>query len=132
MATRNGDYFRSGLTLGVLAGMLAALLVAPSSGRELRARLAAHFSGLTSGAELTGRRGDRGRRHPIKYTLGLYHPLAVLTVRSNARSGLDCLRSREVLHWGPNGCRTRVGRSCLPSWTAGALPAIVQPSPQEG
>ena len=50
MATRNGDYFRGGLIIGVLAGMLAALLVAPSSGRELRARLAAHFSGLTSGA----------------------------------------------------------------------------------
>ena len=49
MATRNGEYFRSGIILGVLVGMLAALLFAPSSGRELRARLAAHFSGLTSG-----------------------------------------------------------------------------------
>lgn len=50
MATRNGYYFRRGLTLGVLVGLLAALLFAPSSGRELRARLAAHFSGLTPGA----------------------------------------------------------------------------------
>ena len=50
MATRNGEYFRHGLILGVLGGLLAALLFAPRSGRELRARLAAHFSGLTSGA----------------------------------------------------------------------------------
>lgn len=50
MATRNGEYFRHGLILGVLVGLLAALLVAPSSGRELRARLAAHFSALTPGA----------------------------------------------------------------------------------
>ena len=50
MATRNGDYFRGGLIIGVLAGMLAALLVAPSSGRELRARLAARFGGLAIGA----------------------------------------------------------------------------------
>ena len=50
MATRNGDYFRHGLTLGVLVGLLAALLFAPSSGRELRARLAAYFSGLAMGA----------------------------------------------------------------------------------
>lgn len=49
MATRNGEYFRSGIVLGMLVGMLAALLCAPNSGRELRARLAAHFSGLTSG-----------------------------------------------------------------------------------
>ena len=50
MATRNGEYFRHGLILGVLVGLLVALLVAPSSGRQLRARLAAHFGGLTSGA----------------------------------------------------------------------------------
>ena len=50
MATRNGDYFRRGLVLGVLVGLLAALLFAPSSGRELRARLAARFSDLTPGA----------------------------------------------------------------------------------
>ncbi len=50
MATRNGEYFRHGLILGVLVGLLAALLVAPSSGRQLRARLAAHFGGLTPGA----------------------------------------------------------------------------------
>ena len=50
MATRNGEYFRHGLILGVLVGLLAALLFAPSSGRELRARLAAHFGDLTSGA----------------------------------------------------------------------------------
>ena len=50
MATRNGEYFRSGIILGVLVGILAALLFAPSSGRELRARLAAHFSALASGA----------------------------------------------------------------------------------
>ena len=37
---------------GVLVGLLAALLFAPSSGRELRARLAARFSDLTSGAGL--------------------------------------------------------------------------------
>ena len=49
MATRNSDYFRRGLIFGMLVGMLAALLCAPNSGRELRARLAAHFSGLTSG-----------------------------------------------------------------------------------
>ena len=50
MATRNGDCFHRGLILGVLVGLLAALLVAPSSGRQLRARLAAHFSALTPGA----------------------------------------------------------------------------------
>ncbi len=50
MATRNGYYFRRGLTLGVLVGLLAALLFAPSSGRELRARLAAHFSDPPSSA----------------------------------------------------------------------------------
>ena len=50
MTTRNGEYFRHGLILGVLVGLLAALLVAPSSGRQLRDRLAAHFSGLTPGA----------------------------------------------------------------------------------
>ena len=50
MATRNGDYFRRGLILGALVGLLAALLCAPSSGRELRARLAARFSSPTSGA----------------------------------------------------------------------------------
>ncbi|MDE2994667.1 MAG: hypothetical protein OXU67_12385 [Chloroflexota bacterium] len=50
MATRNGEYFRHGLILGVLVGLLAALLVAPSSGRQLRARLAAHFGGLPPGA----------------------------------------------------------------------------------
>ncbi len=50
MATRNGDYFRRGLVLGVLVGLLAALLFAPSSGRELRARLAARFSDLPPGA----------------------------------------------------------------------------------
>ena len=50
MATRNGEYFRHGLILGVLVGLLAALLVAPSSGRQLRARLAAHLSDPTSSA----------------------------------------------------------------------------------
>ena len=50
MATRNGEYFRSGIILGVLVGLLVALLLAPSSGRELRARMAAHFSGLNSDA----------------------------------------------------------------------------------
>lgn len=50
MAKRNGGYFRSGLTLGVLAGMLGAIFFAPSSGRELRARLAARFGGSTQGA----------------------------------------------------------------------------------
>ena len=50
MATRNGDYFRRGLVLGVLVGLLAALLFAPSSGRELRARLAARLGGLIPAA----------------------------------------------------------------------------------
>ena len=43
MASENGDYFGSGLTLGLLVGLLAALLFAPSSGSELRARLVARF-----------------------------------------------------------------------------------------
>ncbi len=51
MATRNGEYFRSGLIFGVLVGMLAALLFAPRSGRELRARLAAHLSAPPPGAD---------------------------------------------------------------------------------
>lgn len=58
MATRNSDYFRRGLIFGMLIGMLAALLCAPNSGRELRARLAAHFSGLTSGTGPPTATGD--------------------------------------------------------------------------
>lgn len=39
MASENGDYFGSGLTLGLLVGLLTALLFAPRSGSELRAWL---------------------------------------------------------------------------------------------